>query len=174
MLSTPKLCAHSWEQNCRTWAVRRIVKTLPCSSSRAESQLAGGTPDTGTTRKRGCRARKTKLSPWLAQVSQFRPPVCKSLGEPSSGTYTVGTGLLPLVWLASSCPVSHWNASEKTLCPLGLRDDMQWLVEGCSFVSTVGFSSAVPCCLSVCRCVFLHRHLGGIVELKIMISSIQH
>lgn len=33
--------------------IRRIVETLPCSSGRAESHLAGGTADTGTAKKTG-------------------------------------------------------------------------------------------------------------------------
>lgn len=39
--------------------------------------------------------------------------------------------------------MSHWRCVRKDSLPLGLRDDVQWLTEGCSFVSTVGFSSAV-------------------------------
>lgn len=105
--------------------IRRIVKTLPCSSSRAESQLAGGTPDTGTTRKRVQSTKNQAVPPWLAQSPNSDRLYAKSLGNLRQVHTLLGTGLLPLVWLASSCPVSHWRCVRKDSLPLGLRDDVR-------------------------------------------------
>ena len=99
--------------------IRRIVKTLPCSSSRAESQLAGGTPDTGTTRKRVQSTKNQAVPPWLAQVSQFRPPVRKELTKPSSGTYTVRNGIAAVGMVSQQLSCVTLEMRQKRLSALG-------------------------------------------------------
>ena len=101
--------------------IRKIVKTLPCSSRRAESHLAGGTPDTGTAKKTGCRAPKTKLPTlWMVQVSQFRPPVFKDkLMKPLSGTYTVTNGIAAIGMVSHQLSCVTLEMCQKRLSALG-------------------------------------------------------
>lgn len=113
--------------------IRRIVKTLPCSSSRAESQLAGGTPDTGTTRKRVQSTKNQAVPPWLAQVSQFRPPVRKELTKPSSGTYTVRNGIAAVGMVSQQLSCVTLEMRQKRLSALGPQR-RRWAADGRVFL----------------------------------------
>lgn len=144
--------------------IRRIVKTLPCSSSRAESQLAGGTPDTGTTRKRVQSTKNQAVPPWLAQVSQFRPPVRKELTKPSSGTYTVRNGIAAVGMVSQQLSCVTLEMRQKRLSALGpQRRRMSGWRKGVPL--SLQLVSLRQCLAARQRvdCVFLHR-LSGVVS----------